>query len=85
MIEIGVGSAGGIFFAYILIGSNSTHFADGGKMDNEHTTDLYGTPMYFFNVMQYNMRDGIGKTGPRIAGTGMESPTPEDPCGSVPA
>lgn len=35
--------------------------------------------MYFFNVMQYNMRDGIGKTGPRIAGTGMESPTPEDP------
>lgn len=41
--------------------------------------------MYFFNVMQYNMKDSIGKTGPRIAGTGMESPTPEDPCGSVPA
>ena len=36
----GVGSAGGIFFAYILIGSNSTHFADGGKMDNEYTNDL---------------------------------------------
>ena len=34
--------------------------------------------MYFFASVQYNMECDTGKTGPRLAGTGMESLIPGD-------